>query len=111
MKTPFDVLGVGEKADDDQIKQAYLAAAKLHPPDRDPLKFQEIRAAFDKISNRKNRLCYLLFDVSIPEPEEIADLVLTEAKMPRLTLEDFRARLRRGIEKSGRQDTAKTTVK
>jgi curved DNA-binding protein CbpA len=36
MNDPFTVLGVGEDAGDDQIKQRYLALVRAFPPDREP---------------------------------------------------------------------------
>jgi hypothetical protein len=44
MKTPFEVLGVDETAGDEAIKRAYLQKVRS-TPERDPERFQAIRAA------------------------------------------------------------------
>lgn len=56
MNDPFSILGVGEDADDDQIKQRYLALVRLFPPDREPERFQAYRAAYEALSDQRKRL-------------------------------------------------------
>jgi curved DNA-binding protein CbpA len=56
MNDPFTVLGVGEDADDDQIKQRYLALVRAFPPDREPERFQTYRAAYEAVRDRRKRL-------------------------------------------------------
>jgi len=53
---PFLVLGVSPEADDDEIKRRYLAQVRLHSPERAPERFQEIRAAYEAIRDRRGRL-------------------------------------------------------
>jgi DnaJ-class molecular chaperone len=55
-RDPFVVLGVDETAGDDAIKQRYLALVRAYPPDREPQRFQEIRAAYEAIRNERGRL-------------------------------------------------------
>lgn len=56
MNDPFTVLGVGEDAGDDQIKQRYLALVRAFPPDRDPERFQVYRAAYEAVRDQRKRL-------------------------------------------------------
>jgi hypothetical protein len=56
MNDPFSILGVGEDADDDQIKQRYLSLVRLFPPDREPERFQAYRAAYEALSDQRKRL-------------------------------------------------------
>src|SRR5215831_117572 len=56
MDDPFTVLGVGEDAGDDQIKQCYLALVRAFPPDREPERFQAYRAAYDAVRDQRKRL-------------------------------------------------------
>lgn len=58
---PFAVLGLDESADDAAVRSAYLAAVRAHPPDRDPIEFQRIRAAYDAIRDEERRLELRLF--------------------------------------------------
>jgi curved DNA-binding protein CbpA len=44
---PFTVLGVPREASEEQIRARYLELVKQHPPDREPEKFREVRAAFE----------------------------------------------------------------
>lgn len=44
---PFTVLGVSRDADEAEIRARYLQLVKQFPPDREPEKFREIRAAYD----------------------------------------------------------------
>ena len=56
MNDPFTVLGVGEDAGDDQIKQRYLALVRAFPPDREPEQFQAYRAAYEAVRDQRKRL-------------------------------------------------------
>lgn len=67
MPNPFAVLGVAETADDDAIKKAYLHQVREHPPERNPERFQVIRAAFETIKTRPDRLRYRLFGQETPD--------------------------------------------
>lgn len=95
MKTPFEILGVDETADDQQIKKAYLAEVRQFPPERFPEEFKRIREAYEKIKTVKDRLRYLLFDTRLPAAEEIAGLLLDATAKKRPDEERFRALLAR----------------
>jgi curved DNA-binding protein CbpA len=56
MNDPFTVLGVGEDAGDEQIKQRYLALVRAFPPDREPERFQAYRAAYEALRDQRKRL-------------------------------------------------------
>ena len=61
MNNPFLLLDVPEDADDASIKKAYLQKVRQHPPEHEPEQFQAIRAAFEAIKSRRDRLRYRLF--------------------------------------------------
>ncbi|MGH7201626.1 MAG: J domain-containing protein [Planctomycetaceae bacterium] len=44
---PFTVLGVPQDAGEAEIRARYLELVKQFPPERDPDKFREVRAAFE----------------------------------------------------------------
>lgn len=67
MPNPFDLLGVAEDAGDDTIKKAYLQRVREHLPERDPGRFQAIRAAYEAIKTHKDRLSYRLFHQETPD--------------------------------------------
>lgn len=72
MSNPFAVLGVADTADDDAIKKAYLQRVREHPPERHPERFQAIRAAYEAVKTRRDRLRHRLFR---QEPPDLAGLV------------------------------------
>ena len=53
MQNPYQTLGVTQGADANEIKQAYRRLASQHHPDKggDKVKFQEIQAAYDALTN------------------------------------------------------------
>jgi curved DNA-binding protein CbpA len=53
---PYGVLGVSPAASADEIKQAYFAQVRAHPPERDPVAFKQIRAAYDRLNSPAKRL-------------------------------------------------------
>ena len=56
MSDPFTVLGVAEDADDAEIRRRYLALVRAFPPDRAPERFQELRTAYEALSDERKRL-------------------------------------------------------
>ncbi len=56
MRDPFTVLGVDDAADDAEIRRRYLALVRAYPPDREPERFQEYRAAYEALSDERKRL-------------------------------------------------------
>jgi len=69
---PYEVLGVDENANDEQIRKAYLEEVKKAPPERDPERFRKVSEAYSKIGSEKARLNYFLFsrDTYIETPFE-----------------------------------------
>ena len=73
MSDPYLALRITREADDDAIRAAYLAAIKACPPERDLRRFQTIRAAYELIRTRKDRLRFDLFDTSAPTVGELLE--------------------------------------
>ena len=53
---PYAALGVAPTATDAEIKQAYFAQVRAHPPESDPQAFKLIRAAYDRLRSPEKRL-------------------------------------------------------
>lgn len=100
MKNPYDILEVAETADDARIKKAYLAMVRRYPPERCPEDFQRIQWAYEQIKTEEDRLSHRLFHCVVPEPAEIAALVLAPvAKKERPGREAFRQQLRLDLQR------------
>ena len=90
MHNPFIILDVAETADDDTIKKAYLQQVREHPPERDPERFQTIRAAYETIKTRRDRLRYRLFQHDTPDPVGLVATALQPGPLRRLTEQQLR---------------------
>ena len=73
MSDPYLTLCVGEDADDDAIETAYLEGIKRYPPERDAPRFEALRAAYETLRTRRDRVAHELFDASPPERVDILD--------------------------------------
>jgi len=73
MRDPFLLLGVGHDADDDAIREAFLAAIRDCPPDRDAQRYESLRQAYARIATRRDRLAFEMLDREFPEPPDILD--------------------------------------
>jgi hypothetical protein len=56
MNDPFAVLDLPEDADDETIQKRYLALVRRYSPEREPERFGEIRAAYEAIRDRRERV-------------------------------------------------------
>lgn len=53
--TDYEILGIDTNADEKTIKKAYFRLIRTHSPEKDPEKFQQIRAAYERLSNPKEQ--------------------------------------------------------
>lgn len=49
MRKDYDILGIEENADKKEIKKAYFKLIREYTPEKDPERFQEIRAAYERL--------------------------------------------------------------
>jgi DnaJ-class molecular chaperone len=80
MTDPYRVLGVADTADDEAIRAAYLAAIRACPPERDRLRFERVRAAYESIATERDRWAHALFDVSAPTAQEVLEILSGEMR-------------------------------
>ena len=77
MTDPYRTLGVALHSDEAEIRRRYLELVREFPPERDPQRFAEIRAAYEQLRDPIVRMRTLLFDVdtedSIPALASAAD--------------------------------------
>lgn len=55
MRKDYEILGIGEDADEKAIKRAYFKLIRKHSPEKDPEQFQEIRAAYERLLEEKDK--------------------------------------------------------
>lgn len=55
------MLGLEIGATDDQIRKRYLELIKKHPPEHDPLRFQDISTAYERIKTQRARIQHKIF--------------------------------------------------
>jgi curved DNA-binding protein CbpA len=75
MADPLNVLGITASAGPDEIRRKYLELVRQYPPDREPERFAQIRAAYDELSDPVRQLNKLLFDI---ESVDSIDAILAD---------------------------------
>ncbi len=89
---PFYVLDLPDAPEgttDAEVEARYHALLRLHPPDRDPERFQILRAAFEalKTADTRRRARLFHFDAAGTALPESLPLWLATQRPPRLTVE------------------------
>ncbi len=99
LSDPFEILGVRPEDNDESVRAAFLTRVRCFTPEREPLAYQHLRAAYDAVRSagqrRELRLCdrrppavapllKTLTDALTqqPKPLERDDLCLLFAKDP-----------------------------
>jgi curved DNA-binding protein CbpA len=67
---PYQVLGLPRQATPEDIKKAYFAQVREHPPETDPDQFKVIRAAYDALRTPEAKSATDLFLLHPPVPYE-----------------------------------------
>ena len=82
---PFTVLGVAPDAGEAEVRARYLELVKQFPPDREPEKFREIRAAFEAAQDPLSIARRLIEPPGDEVPEWSSVLESQKRNPPRLT--------------------------
>ncbi len=72
----YQTLGVAPTASVDEVRSAYLALVRLHPPDADADKFREIHNAYQMVSDPLVQAAALM---KMTEPPSL-EAIVTEAE-------------------------------
>ncbi len=64
MQNPYSILDLEQDADEAAIRTRYLKLVRKFPPEREPEKAAEIRAAYDSLRDPVERLRQQLFDIT-----------------------------------------------
>ena len=78
---PFQTLGVPHDASEAEIRARYLDLVKQHPPERDPDRFREIRAAFDAAKDPLV-IARRLLEPPSDKPPSWSDAIAAEKQSP-----------------------------
>lgn len=84
---PFRVLGVPREASEEEIRSRYLQLVKQFPPEREPERFREIRAAYETARDPLALADCLLEPPSETPPRWSEVIAAQEANPPPLTVE------------------------
>jgi DnaJ-class molecular chaperone len=70
-------LEISPHASDEEIRKQYLALIRQHPPERDPIRFQEISTAYEKLKDEMTRIRTRVLDpYEANDPEKaMAELI------------------------------------
>lgn len=87
MIDPYRALGIAPGADDEAVRQAYLAAIRDCPPERDRQRFERIRSAYEAVRDTRRRLAHELFHAEAPTVADVLEWVLADSapKRPELS--------------------------
>jgi curved DNA-binding protein CbpA len=79
---PYALLGLAPTAGAEEIKQAYFAQVRAHPPEREPEAFKQIRAAYERLRTPQKRFeTDMLRLAPWPEPVPSAPLASLEVRV------------------------------
>jgi DnaJ-class molecular chaperone len=79
MVDPFAILGIEPDADDTAIRRSYLELVRRYPPEQTPERFAAIRAAYERLRNRDERLRWRLFEAG---QHETIDALMEDVACP-----------------------------
>jgi len=83
---PFIVLGISPDAEEAEVRARYLELVKQFPPDREPEKFREIRAAFEAAKDPLSIATHMISPPSEEAPAWGDVLAAQKLNPPRLSL-------------------------
>lgn len=78
---PFQVLGLSRDADEAAVRARYLELVKQFPPEREPEKFREIRAAFEAVKDPLS-IAGRLIQPPGPETPPWSDVIAEQQRNP-----------------------------
>lgn len=97
MANPYKVLGISKNVGDQEVRKAYLALVRQHPPERSPEMFQRVRSAYTELQDQRLRLRFQLFNATHGESlDEWMEELQCETATQRLSLKWIRDMLRPG---------------
>ncbi len=97
MNQPYAVLGLPVDSDDAAIRARYLELVRQFPPEREPARFAEVRAAYEQFQDRDTRLLKRLSQpYRLDALDGLAEQLDARAARPRLGLGELLKAYRAG---------------
>lgn len=89
---PYEILEIAAGATEAEIKQAYFAKVRRHPPESDPEGFKRIRAAYEILRSAQQRAELDLFQfdrrVAALDPSQLARPEVEAPKISTATIKE-----------------------
>lgn len=79
---PFVILGVAADAGEEEIRVRYLKLVREFPPERDPERFREIRAAYEAVRDPLAIARRLLTPADIDAPPQWSEVLEVQRRRP-----------------------------
>ena len=86
MMNAYEILNIPFTEDDTMILTAYLKRIREFPPEKAPLEFEKICAAYEAIRDERKRIHYELFNVEETTKEDVLQALIHDSPpLKRLT--------------------------
>lgn len=79
MKRDYEILGIEENADEKAVKRAYFKLIRTYSPEKDPERFQEIRAAYERLTEEKNQPENSI-SIEVPADDKFAESMMEQIR-------------------------------
>ena len=79
---PYHVMGVTTNATESELRARYLELVKAFPPERDPEKFREIRAAYEAVNDPLILAMKLIEPPDEEDAPDWSDVLSAQAERP-----------------------------
>ena len=80
MLAHYLALGLSPRASTTEIRQRYLELVRVHPPGRDPERFQRIATAYEALQDDRSRVRSAIFGMDAYRDYELALEALANAR-------------------------------
>lgn len=90
MESPYQTLQLSHDSDEESIRRRYLELIRQFPPEREPERFAEIRAAYEQIRDPLIAMEHRLFDIrDNNEFQHLLDQVRADPRSRRISNSDL----------------------
>jgi curved DNA-binding protein CbpA len=91
LSNPHRTLGVSHDAGQEEIRAAYLKLLRAHPPEKEPEKFKEIRTAYERLKDERERIRTAVLQMDLTDPGPVIPFPEIEGSPPCFSPDDILA--------------------